>query len=420
MDRLYPSHIEAIAEALANIFGENKYADREIARVLQADKKRGSKDRAFIAENTYGVVRNYRLLRHVMGGSKPKKREDWWRLIGIHLMSEGYELPEWREFGDFDEDQLKASWEEAKGIRALRESIPDWLDKVGEEALGEELWSTTLTALNEQAPVSLRANTLKTTPKELAEALAEDGVGTEPISAAGLLVTERKNLFATKAFKKGLFEVQDFSSQQAAPTLEVEPGHTVIDACAGAGGKSLHLAALMENKGRLISLDIHDWKLNELKKRARRNGVSNLEVRAITSTKVVKRLIGQADRVLLDVPCSGLGVLRRNPDAKWKLSQDFIDRVVKEQAKIINSYSRLVKPGGKMVYATCSILPRENDEQVDAFLASSAGEGWTLEYKHTFLPQVEGYDGFFVSRMVKAEAQEGTDAKAETEAEPEA
>ncbi|TXF89664.1 methyltransferase domain-containing protein [Neolewinella aurantiaca] len=401
MDRLYPAHIEAIAEALSNIFGENKYADREIARVLQADKRRGSKDRAFIAEHTYGVVRNYRLLRHVMGGSKPKKREDWWRLIGIHLLSEGYELPEWREFGDFDEEELKSRWDEAKAIRALRESIPDWLDKVGEEQLGEELWTSTLAALNEQAPVALRANTLKTTPEELAGVLASDGIGTEPISANGLLVTERKNLFATKAFKQGLFEVQDFSSQQAAPTLEVEPGQTVIDACAGAGGKSLHLAALMQNKGRLISLDIHEWKLNELKKRARRNGVSNLETRPITSTKVIKRLSGKADRLLLDVPCSGLGVLRRNPDAKWKLSQDFIDRVVKEQTEIITSYSRMVKPGGKMVYATCSILPQENDAQVDAFLASPAGEGWTLEHKHTFLPQVEGFDGFFVSRLVK-------------------
>jgi len=400
MDRLYPAHLEAIAEALANIFGENKYADREIARVLKADKKRGSKDRAFIAEHTYGVVRNYRLLRHVMGGAKPRKREDWWRLVGIHLMSEGYELPEWKEFGELDEDQLKSRWDEAKEVRPLRESIPDWLDAVGVEQLGEELWTPTLAALNEQAPVVLRANRLKTTPENLVERLAEERIGVEPIAADALLVTERKNLFATKAFKQGLFEVQDFSSQQAAPTLEVEPGQTVIDACAGAGGKSLHLAALMENRGRLISLDIHDWKLAELKKRARRGGISNIDPRHITSTKVVKRLYGQADRLLLDVPCSGLGVLRRNPDAKWKLSQDFIDRVVKEQADIITRYSKMVKPGGKMVYATCSILPRENEEQIDAFLASEAGAGWTLEHNHTFLPQVEGYDGFFVSRLV--------------------
>lgn len=403
MDRLYPAHLEAIAEALANIFGENKYADREISRVLKADRKRGSKDRAFIAEHTYGVVRNYRLLRHVLGGAKPKKRADWWRLIGVHLMSEGFDLPEWREFGDLDEEGLKTRWTEAKEVRALRESIPDWLDAVGAEQLGEDLWTSTLAALNEQAPVVLRANRLKTTPDELGRLLAAEGIGTEPIAADALVVTERKNLFATAAFKRGFFEVQDFSSQQAAPTLEVTPGQTVIDACAGAGGKSLHLSALMQNKGQLISLDIHDWKLTELKKRARRNGVSNLETRPITSTKVIKRLQGRADRLLLDVPCSGLGVLRRNPDAKWKLSQDFIDRVVLEQAGIITSYSKMVKPGGKMVYATCSILPQENEQQVAAFLDTEAGQNWTLEHQHTFLPQVEGYDGFFVARMQRKE-----------------
>ncbi len=402
MNRLYPAHLEAIAEALANIFGENKYADQEISRVLKADRKRGSKDRAFIAEHTYGVVRNYRLLRHVLGGAKPKKREDWWQLIGVHLLSQGFELPEWQEFGGLQEESLKDRWSAAQEVRALRESIPDWLDKVGAEQLGEDLWTPTLAALNEQAPVVLRANRLKTTPAKLLQQLAAEGIGTEPIAADALVVTERKNLFTTKAFQQGLFEVQDFSSQQAAPTLEVAAGQTVIDACAGAGGKSLHLAALMENKGQLISLDIHDWKLTELKKRARRNGVSNLDTRPITSTKVIKRLHDRADRLLLDVPCSGLGVLRRNPDAKWKLSQDFIDRVVGEQADILARYSRMVKPGGKMVYATCSILPQENDDQVTAFLASEAGQGWTLEHQHTYLPQVEGYDGFFVARMQRS------------------
>lgn len=404
MQRLFPAHFEAIASALANIFGEGAYADREIARVLKDDKRRGSKDRAFIAENTYGVVRNYRLLRHLAGGGKPKSREDWWRLAGIQLALEGGSLPPWREFQGINPEELQQKLAEAQKDRALRESIPDWLDQLGEQQLGEAVWTPTLAALNEQAPVVLRANRLKTTPAKLSQMLIRDEIRTEPIAADALLVTERQNLFRTQAFREGLFEVQDFSSQQAAPNLEIEPGQTVIDACAGAGGKSLHLAALMENKGQLLSLDIHGWKLKELKKRARRNGVSNLETREITNSKVVKRLTGRADRLLLDVPCSGLGVLRRNPDAKWKLNEDFIERVVKEQAEIISSYSRMVKPGGKMVYATCSILPRENDEQVGAFLASEAGQGWTLEHKHTYLPQVEGYDGFFVSRMVKGGA----------------
>ncbi|SEQ24029.1 RsmB/NOP family class I SAM-dependent RNA methyltransferase [Neolewinella agarilytica] len=400
---IYPAHLEAIASALAAIFTDGAYADREIARVLKADKRRGSKDRAFIAEQTYNVVRNYRLLRHLAGGGKPKKREDWWRLVGIQLLLEGESLPPWKEFAGLNEKEIQEKWTDAQTTRALRESIPDWLDKVGATQLGE-LWEPTLSALNEQAPVVLRANRLKATPQEVQKQLATDGIQTEVISDDALLVTERRNLFRTKAFSNGLFEVQDFSSQQAAPALEVEPGHTVIDACAGAGGKSLHLAALMENRGKILSLDIHGWKLKNLKERARRNGVSNLETREITSTKVIKRLAGRADRLLLDVPCSGLGVLRRNPDAKWKLSQDFIDRVVIEQADILSRYSKMVKPGGKMVYATCSILPQENDAQVDAFLASETGQSWTLEHKQTFLPEVDGYDGdgFFVSRLVNA------------------
>lgn len=345
------------------------------------------------------MVRYYRLYCHLLGGGKPKKRTDWWRMIGVHLLLGGYDLPPWSEFGQLDEAALRAKLAAAQDDRALRESVPDWLDRTGANQLGEGLWTPTLAALNETAPVVLRANRLKTTPVKLARALAAEGVGTEPIAADALRVTERRNLFATKAFQQGLFEVQDFSSQQAAPALEAAPGMTVVDACAGAGGKSLHLAALMENRGRLLSLDIHAWKLNELKKRARRGGVANLETRPITSTKVVKRLTGVADRLLLDVPCSGLGVLRRNPDAKWKLSQDFIDRVVAEQTDILTRYSRMVKPGGKMVYATCSVLPRENEDQVTAFLASEAGTGWTLEHTHTYLPQVEGYDGFFVSRL---------------------
>ncbi len=393
----YPAHLHAIAEALQHIFGEGAYADREIARILKADKRRGSRDRAFIAEHTYGIVRYYRLYAHLAGG-EPEKKQDWLRLIGIHLLLDGFELPEWREFEGLDGGRLRDAREEARGQRALRESIPDWLDTVGEQQLGAE-WPATLTALNEQAPVVLRINRLKGDGAAVTESLAQEGIIVEPIEADALLVTERKNLFRTKAFRSGLFEVQDFSSQQAAPALEVEPGQLVIDACAGAGGKSLHLAALMENKGRLLSLDIHGWKLEELKRRARRNGVANLETRAITSTKIIKRLTGKADRVLLDVPCSGLGVLRRNPDAKWKLSPETIDRVVEEQQQILTDYSRMVAPGGKLVYATCSVLPRENGAQVAAFLASAAGADWELELERSLLPQRDGYDGFFISRL---------------------
>jgi 16S rRNA (cytosine967-C5)-methyltransferase len=396
---LFPPHLRAAAQTLQRIFHEGGYADKEVARTLKADKRRGSRDRATIAELVYETVRNYRLYAH-LAGREPVNESDWWSLLGVHLLLKGERLPDWKEFAGLNRPAVLKASEKAKSIRPLRESIPNWLDTLGQEQLGDE-WPATLSALNETAPVVLRANRLKTSPEALARRLAEEGVGTEAVAADALKVTERKNLFRTKAFREGLFEVQDYSSQQAAPALEVEPGMTVVDACAGAGGKSLHLAALMENKGRLLSMDIHGWKLKELKRRARRAGVTNLEPRPITSTKIVKRMTAKADRVLLDVPCSGLGVLRRNPDAKWKLTPDSIERVVAEQDSILTSYSRMVRPGGKLVYATCSILPQENGERVRQFLDSEAGRHWTLEHEQSFLPQRDGYDGFFVSRLAR-------------------
>ena len=181
--------------------------------------------------------------------------------------------------------------------------------------------------------------------------------------------------------------------------LDPQPGMRVVDACAGGGGKSLHIAALMQSKGVLIALDTVDWKLDALKLRARRAGASNIETRTIDTRKVIKRLHATADRLLLDVPCSGLGVLRRNPDAKWKLQPESIENLKLTQQDILQSYSPIVKTGGTMVYATCSILPSENRQQVDLFLASEAGKGWTLVSDRSILPQDEGYDGFYMALL---------------------
>jgi 16S rRNA (cytosine967-C5)-methyltransferase len=216
------------------------------------------------------------------------------------------------------------------------------------------------------------------------------------------------------AFKEGLFEVQDASSQRVASFMYVEPGMRVIDACAGGGGKTLHIAALMQNKGRILALDVHDWKLNELRKRAGRAGVDIAETRVIESSKTLKRLANHADRLLLDVPCSGLGVLRRNPDAKWKLSEIEIDRLIIEQQDILTRYSAMVKPGGKLVYATCSILPSENEQQIERFLATH-GETWTLEEELKINPATTRHDGFYAARLVKKAAETSEDkAAAET------
>ena len=216
-----------------------------------------------------------------------------------------------------------------------------------------------------------------------------------------LQLDKRANVFATEAFKKGMFEVQDASSQRVAYYLDVEPGMRVVDACAGAGGKSLHLAARMDNKGQLISLDIYQSKLNELKKRARRNQAHNIETRLIDNNKVIKKLYGQADRLLLDVPCTGLGVLKRNPDTKWKLRPEFLDEIRETQQEILQNYSPILKKGGKMVYATCSILPSENQEQIAKFLASEAGKDFELIKDEAVSPSKTGYDGFYMALLEK-------------------
>ena len=205
---------------------------------------------------------------------------------------------------------------------------------------------------------------------------------------------EKKNVFLTSAFKDGFFEVQDASSQKIGRFLEVAEGQRVVDACAGAGGKTLHLSALMKNKGQIIALDIFEWKLAELKRRAKRAGAHNIETRLISDNKVIKRLHEKADRLLIDAPCSGLGVLKRNPDSKWKIDTEFIDRIKVEQQKILQDYSKMLKKGGKMIYATCSILPSENNLQVEKFLSNNPD--FRLIKDEKIMPS-QGYDGFYMA-----------------------
>jgi 16S rRNA (cytosine967-C5)-methyltransferase len=212
---------------------------------------------------------------------------------------------------------------------------------------------------------------------------------------------ERVNVFKTEVFKLGFFEVQDASSQLVAAYLDVKPGMRVIDTCAGAGGKSLHLAAIMENKGQIIATDIYESKLRKLKIRTRRAGVFNITTKEIDSPKVMKKMKGTADRVLIDAPCSGIGVLRRNPDSKWKLEPEFVENIIKTQAEILENYSQLVKVGGKLVYATCSIFPSENEKQVLGFLKNHPE--FEFEKEHKVSPAKSGFDGFYMALMKRVE-----------------
>ncbi len=397
--RLHRGTSEAVIESLRLIFEENRFADKVIEKVLKQNPKWGSRDRRFIAETTYDIVRWYRWFREL----GQTKGTDFWKLLGVWCILSGVDLPAWEEFKGLSADNVLDREKRTMYSRKIRESIPDWLDDLGEKELGRERWDTELSALNEMAPVVLRANTLKTSVQELKRRLLDENIDTDTLKEYpdALVLRERQNIFGSSAFKDGSFEVQDAGSQAIAPYLQIEAGQRVIDACAGAGGKTLHLAALMRSKGRIVAMDTEEWKLQELQKRARRAGVSNIEAKVIESGKTIKRQANSADRLLLDVPCSGLGVLKRNPDAKWKLSLDFIDKVRELQQHILRDYCDMLKPGGLLVYSTCSILPSENEGQVRIFL--EANKNFELVSDRHIFPS-EGFDGFYMALIKKHKA----------------
>lgn len=391
--------IKAVNAAILQIFEENRYADKVLEKVLKSNNRWGARDRAFIAENTYDMVRYWRLIKAVSElESHALNETNLYTLFGTWQVLKGIDLPKWEEFKNVDVKKIEKNYKLLKTQRKINYSYPDWMDDLLWKELGKQ-WNAEAEALNQQAEVVIRVNTLRVPKAELIARFKDKNIAVEPVTGCkdALFIKERQNLFSLPEFKEGWFEVQDASSQLVAPFLGVEPGMRVIDACAGAGGKTLHLAAMMENKGRLLALDTEQWKLDEAKKRARRAGVSNLETRLIEGPKTLKKLHQTADRLLLDVPCSGLGVLRRNPDAKWKLSLEFVERVKGMQQEILTEYSKIVKPGGKMVYATCSILPSENQAQIERFLA--ANPNFVLEEEKVVLPSQSGFDGFYMARL---------------------
>ena len=401
--RLHKNLCFAVTDGILQIFNEDAYADKVVQQLLKRDKRWGSRDRAFVAETTYDIVRWKRLYAEIANVKEPFNRDDVWRLFAVWATLKGIRLPDWKYFENTPTRKIKGRFDELSKIRKYRESIPDWIDELGIEELGEEVWNKEMAVQNKQADVILRTNTLKTTKKELQKALAEENIETEFLDnyPSALRLTKRANVFKTNAFKNGWFEVQDASSQMVADFLDVKPGMKVVDTCAGAGGKTLHLASLMQNKGNIVAMDIYESKLKKLKVRAKRNGVHNVDLKVIDSTKPIKKLHNKADRILIDAPCSGLGVLRRNPDAKWKLEPEFIDRIKNTQQEVLQQYSKMLKSGGKMVYATCSILPSENQEQVNAFLNSESGKEFIFVKDRKVLAHESGFDGFYMALLEK-------------------
>lgn len=398
--KVYRPLAEAIVHNLMLIFNLNQKADEVIQKSLLSNKKWGSRDRNFIAEHTYDIIRWWRLIKFCAEIDQRKITEEstYWKMLGAHLLLKSYELPDWAEFAGLEANKVLTKKEEANAVTKIRESIPDWLMEIGEAEVPD--WETELHALNEPSKVFIRHNTLKSSNIEFeAMCIAEDLEieALEEVPNAYVLVN-RKNLKNLDVYRKGHLEIQDSGSQLIGHFAEVEPGMTVIDACAGAGGKSLLMAALMNNKGSITAMDVETKKLDELKRRAQRMATNIIHTQKITSSEL-KANFDKADRLVLDVPCSGTGVLKRNPDTKWKLKSEFLEKIKGTQAQILADYAPMCKIGGKLIYATCSLLKSENEEQVSNFL--QAHPNFDLETERRVSPAATGFDGFYMARLLR-------------------
>lgn len=392
-------HLGSLAllkETLTLFMQKDITADRALNEIFRKHKLRDERMRAELARRFYGIIRSWRPLVTAMG------TDEFESMTAIRELVEMWNA--WRKICKGEEpaftgpaiDRLK----KYSRVRKMRESFPDWIDDRAIQELGEAHWEKLSHELNQEPKLFLRVNTLKTNREELVQVLRDEEVDAEPVAGTAdtLLVKQFVNIFQLPSFKAGLYEMQDYASQIVAPFLDLKPGMRVADGCAGNGGKTLHIAALMQNKGKIVALDVSPRKLDELRTRCTRNGVDLVETKLVDSEKVIQQMKGTFDRLLLDVPCSGTGVMKRNPDIRWRLIPAELEQMIREQKQILESNSSLVKPGGKLVYATCSIFPSEGEEQVRAFLKSHESD-WELEEELRVDPVSSPGDGFYLARM---------------------
>lgn len=406
------AHAEAV---LGQLLRFDHPADAVVSRYFREHRELGHADRAFVAETVFAVLRRGRSLEARCAG----KLSDRSRLLAALAVTRGWSQ---RELAPVlkasDEEWLAAAkaMPESELAPAVRNDLPDWLYTRLEAQFGAAETEKLAHALNLPAPLDLRVNTLKATREEVLARLAADDIAAVPgpLSPTAIRLRDKPALAKHPLFLEGAFEVQDEGSQLLGYLLEPKRGELVVDFCAGAGGKTLLLGALMKNTGRLYAYDVSDKRLAKLKPRLARSGLSNVHPARIEHERdtKIKRLAGKADRVLVDAPCSGLGTLRRNPDLKWRQSEDSVAELTVKQAAILDAAAKMVRPGGRLVYATCSLLTAENDAIIEAFLAShpefkltpASGilarhgiqlEGDTLR----LLPHQHNTDGFFAAAL---------------------
>lgn len=425
--------LELAAEARA----EWGFATDILARAFRENRQLASGDRRMIAETVYGLLRWERRLEAIVDEVLASARGRTDPISAIARQELKLLVYELRQGAPLEAVQaearkaagrtlaLEAAGSEDAGLggrtgidrEALKISYPTWLLERLAGDFGQDQAIALAMAMNTRAPMSIRTNTVKVTRDALVTRLVEEGVVALPHrhSSVGLSFETRVNAFGLTAFRDGLFEVMDEGSQLVAEVVAPPPKGRVVDACAGAGGKTLALAATLGNQGRILALDSNGKKLEELRRRARRAGLSNLAAREVSRDGLPSEAkLGGWDRVLVDAPCSGLGTLRRNPEARWRLSAKDVDAYPADQMALLITYAPLVAPGGRLIYATCSVLRAENDAVVERFLrerpdfclmpvkeiwgkerALQVGDG---DFLRT-LPHVHDTDGFFAAVM---------------------
>lgn len=412
-----PSHsrLDEAASALTRVLTFDYPADAVLSRYFRDREALGQQDRAFVAESVFGVLRRKLLLDYIAPDATPRQL----LLLWLSRVA-GYSGRELGALCSSDETQwLNNTRAQGTLPLAVEADLPQWvIDRLPEH---DETFVRALgRSLQESAPLDLRVNTLRANRDEVLARLNAEGIEASPtpLSPIGIRLQGKPALGRHQLFTSGMVEVQDEGSQLLGYLLAPRRTDLVVDFCAGAGGKTLMLGALMNSQGRLYAFDVSEKRLSKLKPRLKRSGLSNLHplVIAHENDTKVKRLAGKIDRVLVDAPCSGMGTLRRNPDLKFRQSPEGVAELVAKQTAILNAAARLVKPGGRLVYATCSLLTEENQQIVTAFLAAhpqfsalNCGEllqkqGITLECgtEMQLWPHLHRTDGFFAVALERA------------------
>lgn len=409
------AHLEQATSAIRAVLPMEYPADAVLRRYFREHPTLGAGDRSFIAEAVFGILRHKFFLECLVTNATPRAL-----LLSYLVKFQGVNLREFKSVIS----ETEAKWlAEIKAVTlqsqplSVQAEFPTWLFEKLQNVMAESKILALGRALQQPAPLDLRVNTMLTKRDEILAALCQDGIQAEatPYSPVGIRLTGKPAINRHRLFLSGQIEVQDEGSQLLGYLLAPRRGEMIVDFCAGAGGKTLLLGALMRSSGRIYAFDTSEKRLNNLKPRLKRSGLSNLHPQLITNENdsKVKRLAGKIDRVLVDAPCSGLGTLRRNPDLKWRQSPQSIQELKQKQSAILTAAAKLLKPGGRLVYATCSLLPEENLEVVESFLSNHARFSLEdcakifLQQKIPIdtgeflqlLPHQHGTDGFFAATL---------------------